>query len=109
MTIKEMVEIMQYYDNGGEIEVRNNVIDRWLVAQRPLWNWQQNNYRIREKPIPTHKEIMTKWWKTEYGWRKICNYNEEANGGQGGYSHGSGYEFKRYFQNLRSADIPPEE
>ena len=50
MTTKEMIEVMQAYDRGEEIEkCLVDCEDRWVPATSPSWNWGQTNYRIKPK------------------------------------------------------------
>lgn len=50
MTTKEMIEVMQAYERGEEIEARlANYEDRWGDANAPLWNWECFEYRIKPK------------------------------------------------------------
>ena len=56
---------------------------------------------------PTHKEIMTKWWKLDNGaWVRVWFYDfkcKEYRMGSGGTFHSP-----HFFINRQSADIPPE-
>ena len=50
MTTEEMIEVMQAYERGEEIEARlANYEDRWGDANAPLWNWECFEYRIKPK------------------------------------------------------------
>lgn len=66
-------------------------------------------YRKRqpEKKQPSHEEIMTKWWKVGNKWKKVIMYDTE---GQGWYylKDERGCVSKLWFENIKSADIPPE-
>ena len=44
MTTKEMIEVMQAYEEGKTVEALIN--DRWIVAEHPSWNWNNYEYRI---------------------------------------------------------------
>ena len=48
-TINEIIEILQAYQHGEEIEWE---IDRdvWELTTTPLWNFNQNRYRIKPQP-----------------------------------------------------------
>jgi hypothetical protein len=62
-------------------------------------------YRKIEKPAPTHEEIMTKWWLNDNNvWRQVESFDERDNT----YYIFSSWEVKRFFNDLKSADIPPE-
>jgi len=53
MTTKEMIEVMQAYDRGEEIEFRlaDCEDDRWAPTASPLWNWDNFEYRVKlEEP-----------------------------------------------------------
>ena len=51
MTTKEMIEVMQAYEKGEEIEMRlaDCEDDRWAPTASPLWNWDNFEYRIKLK------------------------------------------------------------
>ncbi len=60
-TIKEMIEVMEWFDNGGEVELKrrfeNDTEWRKLLGI-PTWNWDDFDYRIRHsKP----KITIEKW------------------------------------------------
>ena len=56
--LKEQIEIMTHYLNGGEIECVEKGNDNWEIATKPLWNWDDCEYRIKE---PKRKVIIEKW------------------------------------------------
>lgn len=64
-------------------------------------------YRKKEKPAPTHEEIMTKWWNLGNFWMRVVSYEPHE---QHPYklSEYRDYVKKDFFINLESADIPPE-
>lgn len=58
-TTKEMIEVMQHFDNGGEIEYAYYLSENiWKSANCPNWDWSTTNYRIK-----TEKRLITieKW------------------------------------------------
>ena len=67
MTTKEKIEVMQHFDNGGEIEFRYRSIisANWigLEQQKPAWNWHDNDYRIKPKPV----ELLYEYWVVDGG------------------------------------------
>lgn len=54
--LKEQIEIMTHYLNGGEVEVYKN--DRWTIGVNPIWDWFELDYRIKE---PEQKVTIEKW------------------------------------------------
>lgn len=56
MELKEMIKVMQHYENGGEVEVYKN--DRWTIGVNPIWDWDNFDYRIKE---PKQKVTIEKW------------------------------------------------
>lgn len=83
MTTKEMIEVMQAYNRGEQIEFRMKTIpenDEWnTMTQEPEWNWSGFDYRV--KPKPTYRpyknaaEFLSA--QKEHGMnirRKGCNY-----------------------------------
>ena len=55
--LKEQIEIMTHYLNGGEVECVEKGNDNWEIATKPLWDWFDYNYRIKE---PKQKVIEVK-------------------------------------------------
>ena len=56
--LKEQIEIMTHYLNGGEVECVETGFDDWRTADDPIWNWYDYNYRIKE---PKEKVTIEKW------------------------------------------------
>ena len=50
MTTKEMIEVMQAYDRGEEIEIKEkgNEKEDWREVKCPFWVWE--NFKLRVKP-----------------------------------------------------------
>lgn len=49
---KYMISVMQACEEGKKIEYRTWGGSDWWIAERPLWNW--NNYEYRIKPEPKY-------------------------------------------------------
>ena len=56
--LKEQIEIMTHYLNGGEAECVEKGNDNWEIVTNPLWNWDDFEYRIKE---PKQKVTIEKW------------------------------------------------
>ena len=60
-TTKEMIEVMQAYDNGEKIEAGYNGV--WVDIDMPEWSWGLRDYRVKPKPkyVPfeTAEEFIT--------------------------------------------------
>ena len=58
MELKEMIKVMEHYDNGGEVEstIRGKLF--WDKATAPCWDWTQFDYRIKEQK---QKVTIEKW------------------------------------------------
>lgn len=60
-TTKDMIEVMQAYIDGKEIEVLVNG-HYWKVIKgdtvSPVWNWEKHDYRVKEEPkrVPLSSE-----------------------------------------------------
>ncbi len=52
MTTKEMIEVMQAYERGEQIEYRTNGYEEsaWEMVESPLWNWGILEYRVKIQP-----------------------------------------------------------
>ena len=59
-TTKEMIEVMQAYDRGEQIECFNNM--KWKDVKNPVWDWLNNNYRVKPNkkyiPFDTAEEFL---------------------------------------------------
>ena len=58
--LKEQIEIMTHYLNGGVVEysVKEDDYPSWTKCVNPLWDWFDYNYRIKE---PKQKVTIEKW------------------------------------------------
>ena len=58
--LKEQIEIMTHYLNGGEVEFKKKDEDdtKWRIPF-PTWNWDDFEYRI--KPKQKQKVTIEKW------------------------------------------------
>ena len=56
--LKEQIEIMTHYLNGGEIECSIKRQHNWKTFSSYYWNWQKMDYRIKE---PKQKVTIEKW------------------------------------------------
>ena len=60
MELKEMIEIMEHFGNGGEVEYREKDSDKEWKIPFPTWNWDDFEYRIK-KPEQKQKVTIDKW------------------------------------------------
>ena len=56
MELKEMIKVMQHFENGGSVEVYKT--DRWEIGVNPIWDWDNFEYRIKEEK---QKVTIEKW------------------------------------------------
>ena len=56
--LKEQIEIMTHYLNGGEVECVEKGNDNWETFPSYRWNWKNFDYRIKE---PKQKVTIEKW------------------------------------------------
>ena len=57
-TIKEMIEVMEWFDAGGTVESVETGFDDWEIVNHPWWNWFDFDYRI---PPSKQKVTIEKW------------------------------------------------
>lgn len=50
MTTQEMIEVMQAYEDGKEIEFKWKGKDIWRGIEHPAWYWNGCDYRIKPEP-----------------------------------------------------------
>ena len=60
--LKEQIEIMTHYLNGGEVECTEKGNDNWEIVTKPLWNWDDYDYRIKEQK----QKVTIEKWLCEY-------------------------------------------
>ena len=58
MELKEMIKVMQHFEDGGEVECADTDFDVWGTVSNPLWNWLDYKYRIKEE---RQKVTIEKW------------------------------------------------
>ena len=60
MELKEMIKVMQHFENGGEVECERQKDNKgkWTLTCSPSWSWIDYKYRIRE---PKQKVTIEKW------------------------------------------------
>lgn len=78
---KEMIEVMQAYENGEQIQVKNIADNtKWKEIEFPGWNWIYYDYRVKPKskyvPFETPEEFLTAQRKHGDGLIRI--YNDEV-------------------------------
>ena len=61
--LKEQIEIMTHYLNGGEVECVEKGNDNWEIVTKPLWNFDDFDYRIKE---PKQNVTIEKWLCRDY-------------------------------------------
>lgn len=47
---REMIEVMEAFDRGSDIEVRGRRDSEWEDASGPCWDWRTYDYRIKPEP-----------------------------------------------------------
>ena len=68
-TTKEMIEVMQAYERGEQIEVHYFHVseDYWITCGTPIWDWNNFDYRVKPKksyvPFDTPEEFLTAYRK----------------------------------------------
>lgn len=50
MTTKEMIEVMQGYEDGKKIERCHNNEHIWRQVEHPMWDWSDFSYRVKHEP-----------------------------------------------------------
>ena len=64
MELKEMIKVMQHFENGGEVEFREKGYDMtWRKSNDPSWNRYRYDYQIKEQK---QKVTIEKWLCRDY-------------------------------------------
>ena len=65
-TTKEMIEVMQAYDRGEQIQLLNR-LGNWVDIDMPEWSWGLRDYRVKPKtkyvPFDTPEEFLAAYRK----------------------------------------------
>ncbi len=65
-TTKEMIEVMQAFEAGKEIEFYSDTSHDWVyISIKPIWNWGEFDYRI--KPQPKYVPFTFEDWELFLG------------------------------------------
>jgi len=73
MNTKEMIEVMQAFEDGKEVQSRYSESELgadWFEASDPCWDWDEFEYRIKPEP----KEV----WVNEYDGLRPVAYLTKA-------------------------------
>ena len=66
MELKEMIKVMQHYENGGDVEYSDDNFETVLGESRYdwefCWNWEAFQYRIKEQK----QKVAIEKWLCEY-------------------------------------------
>ena len=64
MELKEMIKVMQHYENGGEVEYtdKDDGYTSWKDCPNPIWDWFELDYRIKEQK----QKVTIEKWLCEY-------------------------------------------
>jgi hypothetical protein len=68
-TLKEQIEVMQHFLNGGDIEFQLG-FNAWALDKDPSWNWTDIDYRIAPPFVSYYKNLArfnsystySNWW-----------------------------------------------
>ena len=58
--LKEQIEIMTHYLNGGDVEfkLKNDDRNKWKITSNPSWDWESYEYQIKQQK---QKVTIEKW------------------------------------------------
>lgn len=60
-TIKEMIEVMDWFDKGGTIVYTERGFDDWEINNTPLWDWYNFDYRV----VKSKQKVTIEKWLVE--------------------------------------------
>ena len=63
-TIREMIEVMEWFEGGGTVECSTKGEDNWKTFPSYYWNWYTMDYRIKKQK---EKVTIEKWLIEELG------------------------------------------
>ena len=66
-TTKEMIDVMQAYEEGTQIQIKPSYTTEWSDTNITWWNWSDFDYRVKPKksyvPCHTPEEFLTAYRK----------------------------------------------
>lgn len=65
---KQCIAIMQAYADGKHLEFFDKTNNEWVEIIHPLWNWHENDYRI--KPEPSYRPFRN----AEECWQEMLKH-----------------------------------
>ena len=57
-TIKEMIDVMEWFDVGAKVECVERGCYNWETVNTPLWNWDDFDYRIKKQKVMIEKWLI---------------------------------------------------
>ena len=67
-----MIEVMEWFEGGGEVEAYDVGEASWLPVDNPCWNWGSSEYRIKAFQYPM-------WFKSNTS-GKIVKFDDISSG-----------------------------
>jgi len=58
MNTKEMIAVMQAYEDGNQIEAKLLSDPDWYSVEKPLWDWDSFVYRIKTTKKPVDLSVL---------------------------------------------------
>ena len=60
MELKEMIKVMQHFDNGGEIiyKVKDDEYCSWMKCNNPIWDWFEFEYKMKREKVTIEKWLI---------------------------------------------------
>ena len=107
-TIQEMVDIMQAYQEGKQIQIYDKMHKQW-VDDEPNWNWGLHDYRIKPElkyvPFESTEEFLEA--QREHGEGLINIFNDEVLTANDIYISINGNAYKRGKDTLHGYNLYP--
>ena len=64
MELKEMIKVMEHFDNKGEINFREKESGKhWRKSNNPCWDWNNYEYQIKKPNVTIEKWLC----RSEHG------------------------------------------
>ncbi|QCD52844.1 hypothetical protein [Campylobacter sp. RM16192] len=67
MTTREMIEVMEAFERGEEIQYARKGSEDWFVLHTGMWHWDDYDYRIKPKRKKRHPEGVSFVYRREAG------------------------------------------
>lgn len=76
-----MLDVMTAHKNGKQVECKPRNGGSWKVVQCPCWNWELNEYRVKQEPLEVWVNVYPRGTDVGMGTMHLTRAEADANAG----------------------------